>query len=99
MALDFQQVQSKVREMGESVRVRQDDLRTRREAAMSLLQTFAQETEALREKVQRGVAADSSLRCALPVFGLDGSPQPLDGHYPYHRAQGNRPGSDGCKST
>jgi hypothetical protein len=82
MTLDFQQVQEQVREMGKSAPARQEELRIKREEALALLQNYAGEIEELRRKVREAVLQDASLRCALPVFLPDGTPQPLDGHFP-----------------
>lgn len=82
MTLDFQQVQEQVREMGKSAPARQEELRIKREEALALLQNYAGEIEELRRKVREAVLQDASLRCALPVLLPDGTPQPLDGHFP-----------------
>lgn len=82
MTLDFQQVQVQVREMGKSAPKRQEELRNKRDEALALLKNYAGEIEVLRSKVQDAMRRDPSLRCALPVSLPDGTPQPLDGHYP-----------------
>ncbi len=82
MTLDFQQVQEQVREMGKSAPARQEELRAKREEAMSLLKSYAGEIEELSGKVREAARQDPSLRCASPVMLPDGTPQPLDAHYP-----------------
>jgi NurA domain len=73
MSLDFQQVNQQVREMGESAPERERRLKKLREEACRLLLGYAQEIDALREKVALVVRQyEPTLRCALPVS------EPLD---------------------
>jgi hypothetical protein len=77
MALDFQQVQAQVRQLGEQAPGRERRLKALREQARGLLESNATELERLQQKVQQVVQQyDSSLRCALP------SQEPLTDRFP-----------------
>ncbi|HEX7973443.1 MAG TPA: DNA double-strand break repair nuclease NurA [Anaerolineales bacterium] len=77
MALDFQQVRQQVHELGENALARQQQIKTLRSKASSLLESYSEDLDRLRQKVQTVVHSyDPSLRCALP-----GS-EPLNAHYP-----------------
>jgi hypothetical protein len=67
MALNFQQVFEKIREIGSGARLRQERLETLRLHAMELLQEWADKTEELQDKVGRALHSDQNLRCALPL--------------------------------
>ncbi len=74
MALNFQQVFEKIREIGSGARLRQEHLEELRQRAASLMAEWADKTAELQEKVERALQADPNLRCALPLE------EPLDFH-------------------
>ncbi|GAB4481108.1 MAG: DNA double-strand break repair nuclease NurA [Anaerolineales bacterium] len=77
MTIDFQQIYSQLRQIGESAAVRKKTLEERRALALRLLKTYAADLDALRWKVESARAADASLRCALPLDeALDAHPAP-----------------------
>jgi len=67
MALNFQQVFQKIREIGSGARLRQERLEEMRARAQGLLAAWADKTVELREKVERALRSDPNLRCALPM--------------------------------
>ncbi len=67
MPLNFQQVVDRIRRIGSEARARQEDLKQRREKAVSLLEDWADKGAELRAKVERARQADPALRCALPL--------------------------------
>src|SRR5450759_2991761 len=79
MALNFQQVFDKIKQIGMGVRARQESLEALREQARHLLDSWADKTPELRDKVERARQADPNLRCALPLAErLDAStPEPV----------------------
>ena len=76
MAIDFQQITVRIREIGENARERKRTTEEHREKARLLLDQYANELELMRAKVDSAKAADPNLRCARP---LD---EALDSHYP-----------------
>ncbi len=80
MALNFQQVFDKIKQIGMGARARQESLDALREHARHLLDSWADKTAELRDKVDRAHQADTNLRCALPLDErLDAShPAPAD---------------------
>jgi hypothetical protein len=74
MALNFQQVFEKIREIGGGARLRQERLEVLRRHAVDLLSEWATQPDELRAKVERALHADPNLRCALPLN------EPLDFH-------------------
>lgn len=76
MAVNFQQVCEKIREIGRGVAARREHLQEQRQRALTLLRQYAQQSAALRAKVERAGSFDPNLRCALP---LD---ERLDAWYP-----------------
>jgi hypothetical protein len=68
MALDFQQVREQVTQLGEQAPLRERQLQDKREQAAILLNSYAEDIDSLRQKVQRVRRDyDATLRCALPV--------------------------------
>jgi hypothetical protein len=68
MALDFQQVQKQVKELGESAALREQRRIQDRSTALEKLEQYAEDLAQMREKVRRTVKHyDPNLRCALPV--------------------------------
>jgi len=74
MAIDFQQVYQKIKEIGGKVQEHRRTLAERQRQAHVLLREYASELDALRYKVEKAREADPNLRCALPVS------EPLDFH-------------------
>jgi hypothetical protein len=72
MALNFQQVFDKIREIGLGARSRRENLEHLREKATELLEAWANKSAELNEKLERARQADPSLRCAIPLT------EPLD---------------------
>ena len=79
MALDFQQIYDKIKQIGARARERQESLDMQRSRARDLLGFYADRVDELQAKVERARQADPSLRCAIPLDGrLDASyPQPV----------------------
>ncbi len=67
MAVDFQQVQQQVKQLGENAPLRARHLQEKREEARQILQDYAEKGEALRRKIDAAVQANANLRCALPT--------------------------------
>jgi hypothetical protein len=67
MAINFQQVINKIKQIGLGERARQETLDAQRKSARILLETWANKTAELRGKVERAGDSDSKLRCALPL--------------------------------
>ena len=81
MAIDFQQVQRQVRQMGETAAQRSSELRQQRETAMGMLEQHAGDPERLFQRVERiRREIDPNLRCAAPAMKLDRPPEPLNHH-------------------
>ncbi len=67
MALNFQQVIEKIREISLGARARQETQDTLRKQARSLLEDWADKAAELNGKLERARQADPSLRCAIPL--------------------------------
>ena len=79
MALDFQQVRQQVLKLGELAPQRARELKTRREAAQALFESYAGQEEALRQKTLSAVTDhEQNLRCALPALRRDGTFEALN---------------------
>jgi NurA domain len=77
MALNFQQVFEKIREIGLGARLRQETQDALRKQARSLLEDWADKAAKLNVKLERARQADPSLRCAIPLTErLDASTLP-----------------------
>ena len=76
MALDFQQVYAKIKEIGATVQQRKKVLDERRTDARLRLNRYADELDVLRDRIETIKTADPALRCALPLN------EPLNAHYP-----------------
>jgi hypothetical protein len=76
MALDFQQVYAKIKEIGSTVQQRKKTLEERRAKARVLLNIYADALDVLRDKIEAVKAADPAVRCALPLK------ERLDTHLP-----------------
>ena len=67
MALNFQQVFEKIREIGLGARARQQTQEGLRKHARSLLAEWADKPVELRDKLERARQSDPALRCAIPL--------------------------------
>jgi hypothetical protein len=67
MALNFQQVFEKIREIGLGARLHQQTQETRRKEARSRLAAWADRDAELRGKIERARQSDPALRCAIPL--------------------------------
>jgi len=76
MALDFQQVYDKIKQIGAGARERQESLNKQRGHARELLGFYANRIDELQANVERARQHDPNLRCALPLTGR------LDASYP-----------------
>jgi hypothetical protein len=76
MALDFQQVYDKIKQIGAGARERQESLDKQRSHASELLSFYTNRIDELQAKVERARQHDPNLRCALPLTGH------LDASYP-----------------
>lgn len=74
MALNFQQVFDKIREIGLGARSRRENLERLREQVSGLLEAWADKSAELNAKLERARQSDPSLRCAIPLA------EPLDAH-------------------
>ncbi len=83
MALNFQQVFEKIRQIGLSAQARQQSQDTLRKRARSLLDNWADRAAELNAKLERARQADPSLRCAIPLE------EPLDASFPAPAGQKN----------
>ncbi len=69
MAINFQQVFERIREIGLGAKQRRETLEGLRAHALNLFQHWAEKTDELNAKLERARQADSSLRCAIPLPG------------------------------
>jgi hypothetical protein len=76
MPIDYQQIYTKIQEIGKGARERKRTLDERRALARSRLNDYAFQLDLLRSKVDSAKAVDQNIRCALP---LD---EPLASSYP-----------------
>lgn len=76
MAIDFQQITLRIREIGRSALERRKTIEEGREKARAALEQYANELDLLRTKVDSAKAADPNIRCARPMD------QALDSHFP-----------------
>ncbi len=67
MPIDYQQIYETIQEIGKGARERKKTLEERRVLARTLLDTFNAELDMLRMKVETAKAADSNIRCAVPL--------------------------------
>jgi len=67
MPIDYQQIYTRIKEIGAGARERKRTLEERRKKARELLSAYANELDVLRSKVDTAKAADANIRCALPV--------------------------------
>ncbi len=76
MALDFQDLYTQVKQMGESAPLREHNLQRLRLEAQELFENNADQVEALNQKITRAAAAVPTLRCARP------EDETLTAHFP-----------------
>jgi hypothetical protein len=67
MAIDFQQIYEKIREIGIGARERRERIENLRAHTRHLLEEYAGELDFLRRIVARATEADPNIRCALPL--------------------------------
>ena len=67
MALNFQQVFERIREIGLGAHARQESQDALRKRALALLEAWADKGAELNRKLERARQADPSLRCAVPL--------------------------------
>ncbi|MBI5953048.1 MAG: DNA double-strand break repair nuclease NurA [Chloroflexi bacterium] len=67
MPINYQQIHTKIQEIGAGARERKKTLEERRALARSLLASFSSELDVLKSKVDSAKAADSNIRCAVPL--------------------------------
>lgn len=67
MPINFQEVYSRIQEIGQGARERKATLDQRRALARNLLATYSSELDALRRKVDSARQADQNVRCAVPL--------------------------------
>jgi hypothetical protein len=76
MAIDFQQIYAKIREIGRGARERRERIENLRVHARHMLEEYANELDLLRRIVERAKEKDPNIRCALPLN------EPLASHIP-----------------
>lgn len=74
MSIDYQQVYTRIKEIGATLQQRKKTLEERRNEARRLLRHNASDVEGLRRRVDSVKSADPSIRCAVPLI------EPLDAH-------------------
>jgi hypothetical protein len=74
MAIDFQQIYERIKEIGASAQKREKVLDERRAVARALFLEYADDLDGLRRKLDTALLQDANIRCAVP---LD---DPLDAH-------------------
>lgn len=67
MAIDFQQIYTKIKEIGQGARERREHIDGLRKHARNLLEQNADELDYLRRIVERVKETDPNIRCALPI--------------------------------
>jgi hypothetical protein len=76
MPIDYQQIYTRIKEIGAGAKERRKNMEERRIHARGLLNTYASELDFLRSKVDSAKQTDSNIRCALPFN------EPLDSSHP-----------------
>ena len=67
MPIDYQQIYTRIKEIGAGARERRKTLDKRRDDARKLLTAYDSELDYLRSKVDSAKLADANIRCALPI--------------------------------
>ena len=67
MPIDYQQIYTRIKEIGAGARERKKTLEERRTLARNLFTSLASDLDGLRKKVDAAKQADSNIRCAVPL--------------------------------
>lgn len=67
MAINFQQVMERIREIGLGARQRRENLESLRQKAETILGEWASRGDELNDKLDHALRFDSTLRCAIPL--------------------------------
>ena len=67
MAIDFQQIYERIKEIGASAQEREKVLDERRTAARALFLEYADDLDGLRRKLDSALRQDANIRCAVPL--------------------------------
>ncbi|MCB0120336.1 MAG: DNA double-strand break repair nuclease NurA, partial [Anaerolineales bacterium] len=67
MPIDYQQIYTRIKEIGAGARERKKTLEERRTLARNLFTSLASDLDGLRKKVDSAKQADSNIRCAVPL--------------------------------
>ncbi len=76
MAIDFQQIYERIKEIGANAQEREKVLDERRAEARALFNEYADDLDGLRQKLDSALTRDANIRCALPLN------EPLDTRVP-----------------
>lgn len=79
MPINYQEIYTRIREIGAGARERKKTLDERRALARNLLSAYSSELDALRRKVDAARQADQNVRCAVPVAESLASSHPAAG--------------------
>ena len=79
MPIDYQQIYSRIKEIGAGAKERRRKKEERQELARQLLAAYASELDVLRSKVDAAKAVDANIRCAYPLTESLASSHPLPG--------------------
>ena len=77
MPIDYQQIYTRIKEIGAGAKEREKKKEEARELAQNLLASFNSELDALRSKVDSAKSADSNIRCAVPLNEILASHSPV----------------------
>lgn len=76
MPINYQQAYQQIKDIGTGARERKKTLEERRALARNLLANYSSKLDELKSKVDSAKAADTNLRCAIPLN------EPLASHHP-----------------
>ena len=79
MPIDYQEIYTRIQEVGRGARERRKTLDERRAKARELLEAYASELDVLRAKVDSAKQADANIRCAYPIAESLASSHPVAG--------------------
>jgi hypothetical protein len=82
MPIDYQQIYTRIKEIGQGARERKKTLEERRKLARSLLATFNTQLDVIHAKVDSAKLADSNIRCAVPLDEAPASSHPAPEYIP-----------------
>jgi hypothetical protein len=77
MPIDYQQIYTRIKEIGAGAKERQKKKEEAQELAQNLLSSFNSELDVLRSKVDAAKQADSNIRCAVPLNETLSSSRPM----------------------